>query len=75
MIPIPYQCFSCKHYKPNELGMACKAFPNGIPAEIADMQFDHRKPFPDDQGIQWEAKDAHTKNPFDDGKPLTGMGK
>lgn len=60
------QCFRCKHYR-RELvaSVACDAFPNpietdwnafpcAIPKEIIDGVFDHIKPYPGDNGIQYE---------------------
>lgn len=66
MMVIPEQCLRCKHYKPNEYGFACPAFPEGIPKEIIDLDFDHRNPWPGDGGIRWEPKDRDTQNPFDE---------
>lgn len=34
--------------------IACEAFPEGIPREIAYGDNDHTKPFPGDNGIQYE---------------------
>ena len=58
------RCFSrrCVHfsgfYQPRgtEQGErpACVAFPNGIPSEIAYGKNNHTKPFPGDNGIQYE---------------------
>jgi 2'-5' RNA ligase len=36
----------------------CAAFPDGIPAEIWDNQFDHRQPHEGDHGLQWEAAEG-----------------
>lgn len=32
----------------------CRAFPDGIPPEIATGEHDHTKPFPGDQGIRYK---------------------
>ena len=45
-------CVSCRH---KYLGIgACRAFPDGIPDEILGGVNDHRDPYPDDNGIQFE---------------------
>ena len=44
-------CMSCKHFCE---GLACKAFPDGIPNAILRSSYDHRKPYPGDHGIQYE---------------------
>lgn len=46
------QCLNCNHYWMGQL--ACKAFPNGIPAEVFTGRHDHTKPFHGDNGILFE---------------------
>ena len=58
------KCFTrkCKHYlgviQPDGTEMtetnSCEAFPESIPNEIAYGNNDHTKPFPGDNGIQFE---------------------
>lgn len=49
------QCGKCKHFnRGNMAENTCNAFPNGIPEEIIRNEFDHRKPHPQDNGIQFE---------------------
>lgn len=64
MMHIPAQCESCIHYKNF---FRCNAFPEypGIPREIDNMRFDHRNPYPGDNGIRWEPKTPDTKHPLD----------
>jgi hypothetical protein len=47
-------CTLCKHYS---LEGGCVAFPRGIPVEIWSGENDHTKPFPGDNGIQFEKHD------------------
>jgi hypothetical protein len=44
------QCISCARYR--SLG-ECAAFPEGIPSDIIDGEFDHREPHEGDHGLQW----------------------
>ena len=53
------QCDRCVHFQERALGpLTCEAFPDkdGIPAEIIKNVFDHRKPYPGDNGIRFEAR-------------------
>ena len=50
-----FNCSLCKHR--NKDGISCTAFPDVIPQDILANVFDHRKPFPGDNGIQFEPKD------------------
>lgn len=49
------QCARCR-YKFRD--STCKAFPNGIPAKILSGKHDHRKPYPGDNGIRFEQREA-----------------
>lgn len=50
-------CLSCQHVDPAK--GTCTAFPQGIPMAIAAGDFDHRQPWPGDNGIRFEPKKAN----------------
>jgi len=52
---VDWQCRYCVHQR---RGRGCHAFPNGIPDEILGGDYDHRRPYPGDGGIQFEPSDA-----------------
>ena len=50
-------CQYCIHYRgtdPKYGSCVCDAFPKGIPDEIYLYNYDHRLPFPNDNGIRLE---------------------
>jgi len=65
MMVDPRQCWTCKHHRGKG---RCAAFPEfpGIPQDIYEMEFDHRQPHPQDNGIRWEPKVSGTVHPFDE---------
>jgi hypothetical protein len=52
-------CFECRHLSGHsDNGMACAAFPDGIPSAVYFGEIGHLKPLPGDNGIQWEAAEG-----------------
>lgn len=51
MILGPSMCLSCGHRESK--GRYCKAFPHGIPNDIWSGRYDHTKPYPGDNGVQY----------------------
>ncbi len=54
-------CDVCKHYR-GEISknggrrVCCDAFPDGIPRYIFNLGYDHREPYPNDNGIRFKMK-------------------
>lgn len=44
-LQVSTQCLSCAHFNP-DYGLACKAFPDGIPKLIHEGRWDHNKKLP-----------------------------
>jgi hypothetical protein len=57
------QCINC-HWRDSIDPRICKAFPGGIPKAILFNEFDHRKPFPGDNNIQFFPKDSLIPHPM-----------
>ena len=45
------QCVSCARYR---MGGRCEAYPDGIPDEIMQGLWDHRKAQAGDKGLRWK---------------------
>lgn len=56
----PAQCLVCRHLfeKWGDSGLACDAFPGGIPLAVLSTRFDHRQPIEGDHGIRFEANEG-----------------
>jgi len=64
-----YQCISCYFYVGRITGgLACYAFPTGIPSEILTGGYDHRNPYPGDAGILWR-EDPGWAKPIESEEP------
>jgi hypothetical protein len=50
------QCIKCSRYSGDH---TCEAFPCGIPDEIFLGAYDHRRPYPGDDGIRFDKKSEH----------------
>ena len=51
-------CMDCKFFNIDvKEKNVCKAFPQGIPQNIITGENDHKKPYPGDNGIQFEKKE------------------
>lgn len=73
--PAP-MCLYCKHLiEPLEGRDVCRAFPEGIPDEIYLEHYDHRKAFPGDKGIRFEAVDKRAQEHVDELYDLMLSGK
>lgn len=48
------QCNRCKH---RTTALKCAAFPKEIPRIILTNKFNHKQPYPGDNGIQFEEKE------------------
>ena len=52
------KCYYCKNYiTADAIPPKCKAFPVGIPWELVREEVDHTKPYPGDNGIQYEPRE------------------
>jgi hypothetical protein len=50
------QCIDCRHRRATT-GQTCAAFPDGIREAILSNEHDHRRPYPGDHGVLFEADD------------------
>ena len=59
MFPLTPYCATCSRFDKLDFDKpSCEAYPVKIPDKIFLERFDHRKPFPGDNGIRYEkAKD------------------
>lgn len=68
----PPICDACSRLRPLGDRLACEAFPDGIPDEILFEGFDHREPFPGDQGVRFELADGAEQRLANYESSLTG---
>ena len=58
-----WQCLKCKHRKPTGKDSPCPAFPEGIPDDITDGRWDHRRKYPGQKNdIVFEPKSHEVAN-------------
>ena len=50
---VPPQCSRCANLL-SGVHWTCRAFPDGIPADILSGQIDHSEPYPGDHGVRFE---------------------
>lgn len=52
------KCLTCKHLgeTTEDFVATCKAFPDGIPDKIFFEKITHDKPYPNDNGYQYESQ-------------------
>ena len=53
-------CIECKYHNKKQW-VTCNAFPDGIPFDILNGEFDHNKKHDGDHGIQFEPIEKDTK--------------
>ena len=61
-------CYVCEYFEKEDGKIKCKVFKEGIPREIFFEYFDHRKPFPGDNGVQFKLKEGEEFPEFYDWK-------
>ena len=54
MTIIATMCAWCTRFWFGRPGMTCDAFPTGIPEDILFMRYDHRQPYPGDDGVRFD---------------------
>jgi hypothetical protein len=47
-------CVDCKHFRPSDRGLNCRAFPDGIPDVVILGGKPHTEPISGDHGIRFE---------------------